>query len=437
MFSQGLFKAVSLQGDVLVCPTDDLPARCRAVSALFELLDQAGRTLEGSTYCTMSFVPAISREVLKALGDDSNDRGQPPLFGNVRRALSAAAEQRLLPLLKPSSPAIISALLHPLMGVSVMDVVSVPAAARAVAHEDRRDDACMAGLQEAISICADWYAHISEAAEDKRKAGEAASEDRPREPVALDDSGGNGSLASAAKLRRLLGQDNPHAVRQHVGGGGGDGDDDGDGGLVLGAGDDDGGDDVVLRADNEERELQARKRLFEAYKVEGHANIRKVLYHFTLGEHIRSFQAPSQFLRPLSVLLQSDRDRDEPNEFVAANPASTAQQTLADFFNGATIKGLELDGGMNGVKRICLLARCVMSTTAMSSVVESVFSLAGLIDTPRRSRMLPWNFEKLLVASYAVQQVKAKARAAPNRKAKEQVINAFVDRCLGKKFAPK
>ena len=400
MFARGLFKKVALKGEVITCPSDDMPARCRAVAILFELLDQAGRTLEGTTYCTMAFVPTIAREVLSSLSSEAEDRGLPEVFRKVRLALFQSAERRLLPLLKPSSPAIVGALMHPLTGGYLLNVISYPEHAQTVAEEDR--SVGKPAIDEVVGICADWYAHISEAALD-------AAAPVVRTPIAPPRADANDS---ASKLRKILEDTDAHDYARH-------GDD-----AVAGAA------AAAAVAERErERELQARKVAFNALRVEGVANVKKLLIEFASEAHLRSYSAPPAYLRTLQdIALMGGRDQ-RVGAFVAANKVRDAQTALKDFYSGSTLNGLQLKG-TDAVARLRLLARCLLGTTAMSAGVESVFSLAGLIDSELRVRMTAERFEKLLVASYAVQRLKAEVRAQETEKQKAEVVKKFIELCV-------
>jgi hypothetical protein len=402
MFSRGLFKKVALKGEVITCPSDDTPARCRAVAMLFELLDQAGRTLEGTTYNTMAFVPAIARELLSSLSSDAVDGGVPPVFRIVRLALFQSAERRLLPLLKPSSPAVVGALMHPLTGGYLLNVISYPEHAQTVAEEVR--SVGKPAIDEVIGICADWYAHISEAAQD-------AALPVVRTPIApprLADA--DAANDSASKLRKLLEDSDAHDHARHR-----DDDDDDDAGAAAAA--------------QRERELQARKAAFNALRSDGVANVTKLLCEFTSPAHLRSYSAPPAYLRTLQDIAQMGGRDQRVGAFVAVNMVRDAQTALKDFYMGSTLNGLSLKGA-DAVSRLRLLARCLLGTTAMSAGVESVFSLAGLIDSDLRSRMTAERFEKLLVASYAVQRLKAEVRAQKTEKQKAEVVKKFIELCL-------
>jgi hypothetical protein len=410
LFAHGMFAKVQHSGEVLRCPTDDAPLVAKSVAALFELLEHSGRVLEGSTYSTMAFVPIVLRELLGELSDNSHDAGQPPLFGKVRRALLKSGEARLLPLLKTFSPGVVAAVMHPLTARFLVDIISHPHSAATLRGEsDKDDDDRVVALDETVAICGDWYARLALAEED---AAAARAQPTTPPPPPRQRQGADAAMSSASKLARHLAAGGHVHVEQRAA-------------------------DAAIEAEAElERRATAnRAARFSELTAEGINNVKALLREFCDPNFMSVFSMPDRVLRSLGQIIGS-RGRGDGNDdafsFVADNQVRASQTALKDFYTGSFLNGLGLTGAHDGCRRLRLLARCVLATTAMSAVVESVFSLGSLLDTSLRNRITPENFEKLLVASYAMQRLKAEINGLGSDELKAAALKKFVALCREK-----
>jgi hypothetical protein len=314
-----------------------------------------------------------------------------------------------LPLLKPTSPTIIAAMMDPCACRFVADVISWPMDATTVADERHEVADVTQAMAISKQVLGDWYAHVAEADLDAKAEAEARNQQKlkargppvtPAPPVAVRHQVSQAS--SASKMRQVFG----------AGAGAGAGDAGGDQGGEL------------------QRDVQARINRFNELKVEGEANVTKLCNEFVSEDFLKRFEAPDTFLHSLDELAAAGKarhsarraDADRPQQkLVARNKVREMQTMLKKFYlDEDGLQSLVFEGAVAAFGRLRRLARCVLSTTAMSAAAESVFSIAGQLDTPLRNQLSEDRFEKLLIASFVLRHIK---RVAAEKNSNKPVLD--------------
>lgn len=118
----------------------------------------------------------------------------------------------------------------------------------------------------------------------------------------------------------------------------------------------------------------------------------------------------------MDQLFSNERDR---------NVIKCFQDRVATFYNQREYGRVDR-AKIDALKR---LVRTVLSMPASSAAVEQLLSVASLIDTPLRNRILRGKFEKLTLLARAIQAVQ-RARRIASEEDKKKLLNKFYQTVL-------
>jgi hypothetical protein len=371
MFELGMFKGVRNGQRSIKRPNQYDLIDLAAVADLLDLINAAGRPLEGSEYFTLPFVSVISHHLILRLSAPHANEEHRPVIKDTREALLASATRRLSPYLNANAPTMLACLLHPLTSSFYAAIVT-------------KDDGDVDGgiaLGMSRNVLAEWYSELAQSALDK-EVNDLAAAGGPLPPAKArraDELPAAAVGERAAEQLRLLE-------------------------ALDGAADQAGAD-----ADQDARQIaidreEARGKL----KVEGKAAVTTLL-RLMLGPTVAA-----QFPFPHDLLDKTNEQaRDERTRGENCNAMAKANNSVLKFYTSAEFTAAFPDQTRRD--RLIVLVRCIMSSPATNASGESAFSLAGLIDSPLRNRIAPTTFNKMMVASYEVIRQKNTDPAALKR----------------------